>query len=81
MKVNMDWIPQIHPMESEFIEPPPPAIPPKTMMVGDWTGENSIHREQKYSTVQTESEALVPALPPKPNNWSVKLIWAMHTIL
>ena len=58
MKIDMNRVPPIHPaaVESEDIEPPPPT-----------------NREQKYSesTIQTESEDLVPALPPKPNNWSV----------
>ena len=66
MKVDMNWVPSIHPaaVESEDIQLPPPPI----------------NREQKYSEstihIQTESDALVPALPPKPNNWSVNSNWA-----
>jgi hypothetical protein len=60
----MNWVPSSHTraVESEGIESPPPAT--------SWDSR------QKYSTTQTEPEALVPALPPKPinNNWSVKLI-------
>ena len=59
VKVDMNWVPPIHPaaVESGDVEAPPPT-----------------NREEKYSesTIQTESEVLVPALPPKPNNnWSV----------
>ena len=65
----MSWVPQVHPVavETEIIESLPPTIPPKmTVVIG----------EQNCSRVQTESEALMPALPPKPsNNWSV------HTML
>ena len=74
VKVDMSWVPQIHPaaMETEIMESLPPAIPPKMIVAED------LIREQKCSRVQTESEGLVPALPPKPsNNWSVH----MYTIL
>jgi hypothetical protein len=64
VKIDMNWVPSIDPpaapaVESEFIEPPPPAT----------------SRKQEYSTTQTELEASVPALPPKPNNnWSVNYL-------
>ena len=64
----MNWVPSIHSaaIGGEALPPPP------------------TNKEQKYSesTIQTEPEALVPALPPKPNNnWSVNSNWAcMHQV-
>ena len=64
VKVDMSWVPQVHPaaVESETIELLPPAIPPKMTVAEDLSGK------QIFPRVQRESEALVPALPPKPSN-------------
>ena len=67
VKINMNWVPPIHPAVVESEPPPPPT-----------------NREENYSesTIQTESEALVPALPPKPNNnWSVNSIQIEHVCM